>query len=261
MFWRKTPAAIALLALVAFTAVLVAPSAEARKPGPPKVPALNGTVKDACTGAKVSNLSVSVEKPPSPPTAPSKVAAGSFRFDSLPGGQLRLKISAPGYAVLGDAANPGVDVVRPAGPPTLPSPPQAEADGVSMKILLAPSPLPTNCVPKKVGKVTALTGAVINACSGGKVANLTVTLENPPGLPITPSKVAAGSFKFTTLPGGVGRLRVAAPGFGFLGFAAQPGIDVVLPPGPPVVPAPQAVAVGAKVKIFLGPSAGCLHVG
>ena len=114
---------------------------------------------------------------------------------------------------------------------------------------------------RKPTKVKALTGVVHNSCNGDKIAGLVVTLQKPPASPIAPTSVATGSFKFDTAPDGTSRLKVAAPGFGFLGFAAQPGMDIVRPPGPPTVPAPQSVTIGTKVKIQLGPSAGCLHVG
>jgi Carboxypeptidase regulatory-like domain len=241
------------LALCMALVVVSASPAPAAQPGPIQLPVLVGSVRDACTGAKVPNLAVTLTTNPGPQQVPTKLATGSFRYLSVSTnpGPILLQVSAPGYAPLGDAAAPGVYVTINPGPVQVPSP-QFVSVGVVVKILLAPTPLPATCTPRKAPVLNALKGTVKDALTGAKVPNLAVTVTTNPGPQQSPTKLKTGAFTYrTSIPGPI-QLQVSAPGYAPLGDAAAPGVEVTTNPGPSQLPSPQGIAIGTKIKILLG---------
>jgi hypothetical protein len=128
---------LAVLAVLVSATIVAGSPADAKPPGPPQLPAIAGSVRDACTGAKVAGLEVTVTQPPGPPVVPSKVGLGRFTYATLDAGTYTLQVTAPGYAPLGHPASPGVTVEQPPDPPNVPSP-QAVAAGTKTKLVLAP---------------------------------------------------------------------------------------------------------------------------
>ena len=176
--------ALAILVLLLGTTLWMTTPAGAKPPRPPSLPALTGVVRDVCTGAKVANLSVSAEQPPGAPRVPTRVGVGTFKFVTLPSDGIRLQVSAPGFAPLGDVVSPGVDIALPPGPLSClrhrkRRPPVTCED------------LP--CAPAAARGLRAaqsnaghpLTGTVRSSCNGDKVENLTVSLDQPAGPPDT----------------------------------------------------------------------------
>jgi hypothetical protein len=68
-----------------------------------------------------------VGSPPGPPSKPPNPNFGLFSYRTLAPGSYQLTIDAPGYTSLGadpaspGGSSPGVTVMRPPGPPTLPA--------------------------------------------------------------------------------------------------------------------------------------------
>jgi len=211
-------------------------------------------VRDACTGVKVPNLSVTVTTNPGPIQVPDKIGVGHFTFVTVSPGPQQLQVSAPGYAPLGDAAAPGVTITRDPGPINLPAP-QQMAVGMKTAIFLAPNPLPASCplAAKAHRPLNALVGTVHDATTNAKVPNLSVTVTRDPGPIQSPDKVAAGHFVYRD-PGPISApfvLQVSAPGYPALGDAAAPGVTITVNPGPISLPAVQYMSVGLATKILL----------
>jgi len=247
--------AFGLVAVIVALVVGAVP-AYARNPGPPGVPALVGIVRDACTGVKVPNLSVTVTADPGPIQVPDKVGIGHFVFVTVDPGPVQLQVSAPGYAPLGDAAAPGVTVTTNPGPQNLPAP-QQMAVGLKTTIFLAPNPLPPSCplAAKPHRPLNALFGTVRDAITGAPIANPTVSVCYPPS-PCQPADktTATGHFVYkSTGPAGSPSLvlSVTAPGYPALGDAAAPGVTIEGDPGPVNLPAVQYMSVGIVTKILL----------
>jgi hypothetical protein len=61
----------------------------------PLLPAVQASVRDACTGRPVSGLVVSISDAAGAVSVPSKVSTGGFQFASVSGSGLVLQVSAP----------------------------------------------------------------------------------------------------------------------------------------------------------------------
>ena len=260
---------VALVGVMALLAATVAPAA-AQPPGPPVVPALSGLVTNACTGLPITNgLSVAVAFidpatpvgiPPGPPTKPPTPNFGFFSYPALvPGASYQLTISAPGYGQLGAiGAAPGVTIMMPPGPPTLPAG-QGFAVGLLLDVRLVPTRLPTSCRPPGPPTFPALAGRVTDSTTGAGVPGLSVgvamidpttgapgSLEKPP----TPN---FGFFSYRTLDPGSYQLTIDAPGYTSLGVVGgAPGVTLMKPPTPNL-PAGQIVNESLVVAVQIPP--------
>jgi hypothetical protein len=130
-----------------------APGSACRPPGPPVFPALAGRVVDSTTGRGLRGLVVGVatidpatgalgapQRPPGPPTL------GFFSYPTLDPGPITLTVSAPGYTALGSDPTkpptpngPGVTLMIPPGPPTLPTG-QVVNESLVLSVQIPPGP-------------------------------------------------------------------------------------------------------------------------
>ena len=136
---------------------------------------------------------------------------------------------------------------------------------VGVMALLAATVAPAAAQPPGPPAVPALSGLVTNACTGLPITNgLSVAVAFidpatpvgiPPGPPIKPPNPNVGFFSYRTLvPGGSYQLTIDAPGYTSLGVVGAPGVTLIMPPGPPVLPAGQAIAIGLLLDIRLVPT-------
>jgi hypothetical protein len=212
----------------------LAGSATAANPGPIQVPAVQATVKDQCTGKTLTApFSASLVDATGAVLSPSKTTASTFKYDTVDAANpnVRLQVSASGYAPLGGAADPGVPITKnpgpngvPAveknpGPPGLPGGVQLFS-GLKLAVLLAPT---AGCpTPLRAAAVTALSGKVVDATTGVGVSGLTVNLVADPAAPGSgnPGPIQLGSggtFKLKTLACGDYTLSIDAAGYDGLG--------------------------------------------
>jgi hypothetical protein len=150
----------------------------------------------------------------------------------------------------------------------------ALASAVAVAALVAATVVPVAAVaagePGPI-QVPALSGLVTNACTGFPILRgVTVSVSlvdpaapvgQPPGPPIMPSAKGFGAFTYATLvPGATYLLNVSAPGYTPLGAdpaapagTSAPGVTLMMPPGPPILPAGQSFATGLLLDIRLKP--------
>jgi hypothetical protein len=233
MMRRRWLSAVVVLGLLAVG--LAGSATAAKNPGPPEVPAVQGTVKDQCTGLPVSGFTVSLVDPtPGAPTLPPpKLTTSGFVFQSVAANpDLVLHVTASNHVALGGGADPGVGVpisLR-SGPVSVPAVqqqgPTQSPDGVQvftglrLAVLLEPS----------AGCATALRKATNPAFIEGKVltyhygvfghfntaeSNFTVDAIPDPTSPGAtnppPAQIAKNGFKYRTLDCGAYTIAVSSP--------------------------------------------------
>ena len=261
---------VALVGVMALLAATVAPAA-AQPPGPRAVPALSGLVTNACTGLPITNglsVAVAVIDPATgavgSPTKPPNPNFGFFAYRTLvPGGSYQLTVSAPGYTSLGAdptspvGGSPGVTIMKPPTP-NLPAG-QAIAIGLLLDVRLVPTRLPTSCRPPGPPNFPALAGRVTDSTTGLGVQGLIVgvAMIDPAsgalGSPQKPPNPNLGFFSYRTLVQGTYQLTIDAPGYTSLGVVGAPGVTLIMPPGPPVLPAGQIVNESLVVAVQMPP--------
>jgi hypothetical protein len=214
----------------------VTASASARDPGSVTVPALQGTVRDQCSGRTLSSqFVVSLTDPAGALVSPSKSTSSTFEFQRLSEPSYVLQVSAPGYAALGDPAgsSPGVTISPEPGPVSdavtglpgqivLPGGAEVFAQ-LRVAVLLSPA---GGCATPRRATVPALSAHVFDETSGARISGLAVALLNDAGADAfgpNGGTVGTGTFAVKTLPCGFYDLKVAAPGYNALG----PNIFVV----------------------------------
>jgi hypothetical protein len=208
----------------------VTASASGRDPGAVTVPALQGTVRDQCSGKILSSqFVVSLMDPTGAVVSPSKLTASAFEFQRLSEPSYVLQVSAPGYAALGDPAgpSPGVTISPEPGPVSdavtglpgrivLPGGVEVFAE-LRVAVLLSPT---GGCATPRRATIPALSGHVLDETSGARISGLTVALLNDAGADAfgpNGGTVGTGTFAVKTLPCGFYDLMVAAPGYNALG--------------------------------------------
>ena len=258
--------------VLALLAAAVAPAA-AQPPGPPAIPALSGFVTNACTGFPITNgLSVAVAlidpaapfgSPPGPPAKPPNPNFGFFSYATLiQGASYQLTVSAPGYGPLGVVgAGAGVTVAMPPGPPIFPAG-GGFGQGLLLDIRLVPSRLPTSCKPPGPPTFPALAGRVIDGTTGRGIDGLVIgvaTIDPASGafgIPQKPPNPNFGFFAYRTIEAGPFQLTISAPGYVPLDVAGgSTGVTLMMPPGPPALPAGQVVNESLVVAVQLAPIA------
>jgi hypothetical protein len=211
--------------VVVLMSAIFAGSAIARQPGPigfPLVPAVQATVKDACTGASVAGFVASLVDENGGSSAPSKATTGGFQFLTLPdASSLTLRVSAPGYDPLGDPAAPGVPVLKDPGPPgrvtknpgPIGLPGQTRVfEGSQWAIGLMPL---AGCAVPRPAKPATVTAKFFDLGTGAPIMTGTVTLvPNTPGVPApAPMALTNGQMKASGLACGAYTLNLDAPGY------------------------------------------------
>lgn len=170
------------LILILVAAGLIGPAGAVAPPtGPklPNVPAVQGTVRDMCTGGPVSGFTAQLVDALGGALSPSQIGPTSFSFGAVSEPTYELHLDAPGYQPLGDAVSglpldmpPGVQGTDPAHVEVNPGPVQGPASGfVRQGLRVAALLMPAAGCPgtPKTPMLPAISGKVVDADTGRAV--------------------------------------------------------------------------------------------
>jgi hypothetical protein len=194
------------LLLIFIAGGVVGPAGAASSPtGPklPSVPAVQGTVKDLCTGAAVPGFSVQLVDPSGGSLPPTSMGTTAFSFGAVSEPSYELHIEAPGYQPLGDAVAgvpldmpPGVQGTDPVQVEKNPGPVGTQASaflrqGLRVAAMLMPA---AGCPgAPRTPTLPAISGKVVDVSSGKAIAGTTCEVVGAnPG----PTQVPVDNGKF-----------------------------------------------------------------
>jgi hypothetical protein len=198
----------------------LAPSASATGSGGATLPALYGTVEDACSHRTIPNAQIFLLDPNDAPVAVSSGPQGFKVGALLLDGTYHVSATAPGYLALSGSHNGAVDIVRPPLPPAPTGVTLSQA--LHVKIALQPLSTKPGCAKGFPLAVYGLEGLARDATSGVGLPDLRCAIHNPSNghtLRRVSCVAVRGHFVAPLLPPGLWKLALTSPGYADLDIA------------------------------------------